>query len=174
MKIVLIVAALFTISMTSSDEPCSLKKREGKELATLFGDDHHVEILPFTGDLTLQTDLIRKNDCLHLVYRDEDVAGYLLSTSAKGRFDYFDYSVIYSKELKVLYVMVTVYRSDHGAGICQKKWLEQFVGYQGGAMSIGKEIDAVSGGTISSASMVDDIQRCQQLMLRLRETGLIG
>lgn len=171
---VLAMTIVALLTLTGSEEPCPLTKREYKELANLFGDNFRIGLLPFNGETPLETDLFRQNDCLHVVSQDGEVTGYLLSTSAKGRFDFFDYSIIYSNELIVLQVMVTVYRSDHGAGICQKKWLEQFRGYQGGEMAIGREIDAVSGGTISSASMVEDIQRCQHLMVRLKEAGLIS
>lgn len=169
-----IIAGLITFWVVPAPEPCSLQKRESKELAALFGDTYEVEAIPVMAVSAPYSDVLREGDCIRAVYREGSVAGYLLSTSAKGRFDYFDYSVIYSKELTVVGLLVTVYRSEHGAGICQKKWLEQFVGYAGGELTIGKEIDAVSGGTISSTSMVNDIQRCQQLMVKLRESGLIS
>jgi hypothetical protein len=93
-----------------------------------------------------------------------DLLGFLLSTRAKGRFEYFDYTVLYSSEMTVLEIIITAYRSDHGAGICQKRWLRQFEGYQGSELQPGRDFDAVSGGTISSISLADDLQRCHRLM----------
>ena len=55
----------------------------------------------------------------------------------------------------------------HGAGIVQKKWLKQFVGYQGESIELGVDIDAVTGGTLSSEALVEDIQRCYKLMAEL-------
>ena len=81
-----------------------------------------------------------------------------------GRFEYFDYIVVFSPENKLLGVSVIQYRSDHGAGICQRNWLKQFKGYKGDRLEIGKDIDGVTGGTISASSMVSDIQRCHKLM----------
>jgi hypothetical protein len=97
-----------------------------------------------------------------------DGAGYILSTCAKGRYDEFDYSVIYTDSLMVLGIRVTVYRSSHGAAICSKGWLKQFIGYQGGEMDLGKDIDSVSGATISATSMVNDVQRCYEVMVKLK------
>jgi Na+-translocating ferredoxin:NAD+ oxidoreductase RnfG subunit len=110
-----------------------------------------------TGDL-------REYDCLYLMKNAGETTGYLIVTRAKGRFDYFDYIVIFSPEKEVKGVSVIEYRSDHGAGICQKGWLKQFEGYQGGNLQVGKNIDGVSGGTISANSIVSDIQRCHHLI----------
>ena len=103
-------------------------------------------------------------DCLYIIKIAGEIKGYLFSTRAKGRFDYFDYSIIYAGDLSVLEVFVTVYRSTHGAAICQKKWLSQFKGYRGDPLKLGSDIDAVSGGTLSATSLVSDIQRCHLFM----------
>ena len=115
-------------------------------------------------DQTVSSENLHEKDCLYTISEDGQVMGYLLSTSAKGRYDYFDYSIIYSKELEVLGVIVSAYRSTHGAGICQKKWLSQFQGYQGGPLKMGSDIDGVSGGTLSASSMIADMQRCHLLI----------
>ena len=99
--------------------------------------------------------------------------GYLLSTRALGRYDYFDYLLAFAPDFSVLGITITVYRSSHGAAICQKKWLSQFEAYAGEELTLGKEIDAVAGATISATSMVKDIKRCYHLMITLTEEGII-
>ena len=69
---------------------------------------------------------------------DSNIKGFVLSTSAMGRFDAFDYFLIFNKELEVQLVRVVVYRSSHGSAICSKRWLKQFAGYSGGEISYGK------------------------------------
>jgi len=175
MKMIFIVIwVLFTCTPTFAQEACSMGKKEKKEVLKLFGDKQSVEPILITPERESFSKLIREGDCIYGLLQDGKIVGYLLSTQAKGRFDYFDYSIFYSEDLTVLGLMVTVYRSTHGAGICQKKWLHQFVGYNGGKLTVGREIDAISGATFSTSSMVDDIQRCQQLMVRVKEEQLIN
>ena len=42
---------------------------------------------------------------------------------------------------------------EHGGEISSKKWLEQFVGYKGGALKYGDDIQAISGATYSASSI---------------------
>jgi len=169
LKIFIIFWGLFSLSPKVAVETCSLSKKEIKEVGKHFNHEESIEILRIAVERASYPQLIREGDCIYTVLQGGKILGYLLSTQAKGRFDYFDYSVIYSEDLSVLGLVVTVYRSTHGAGICQKKWLQQFVGYNGGELSLGKDINAITGATFSATSMVEDIQRCQHLILRLKE-----
>ncbi len=112
------------------------------------------------------------------VYRIDDkvndaVKGYVLSTSAMGRFDAFDYFLVFNGSMEVKLIKVAVYRSAHGSAICNKRWLKQFEGYQGGELRYGKDVQAVSGATISGESIATDIQRAQQLMVSLKKNKII-
>lgn len=84
-------------------------------------------------------------------------AGYALFSSAMGRYDKFDFVVLYSMERTILHVEVLEYRSDHGFEITSKKWLAQFKGKTGCGLVYGKDIDAVSGATLSGTSLVNAI-----------------
>ena len=172
--IFIIIWVLFTCTPNFAQVACSMGKKENKEVIKLFGDIQSIEPILLTPERESFSELIREGDCIYGLLQDGKIVGYLLSTQAKGRFDYFDYSVFYSEDLTILGLLVTVYRSTHGAGICQKKWLHQFVGYNGGKLAVGREIDAISGATFSASSMVDDIQRCQQLMVRVKEVQLLN
>lgn len=166
-SLVLLLCWPVLVSQTRAQDECQAHKRELKEIAKLFGAS--MELIPVLESErgTLTGEYWHSGDCLYRVTENEKLQCYLLSTSAKGRYDYFDYSVIFSEEKAILKVIVTVYRSTHGAAICQKNWLSQFEGYKGGTMELGSDIDAVSGGTISATSMVKDIQRCHILISSL-------
>lgn len=143
---------------------CSLHKKETKALHRSFGESaaiDHVQIPAEQGSLL---ELIYPEDCLYTIQVAGETKGYLFSTRAMGRYDAFDYSVIYSQDLAVLEVIVTVYRSTHGAAISQKRWLAQFAGYNGGELTLGSDIDGVTGGTLSATSIVKDMQRCHLFM----------
>jgi len=165
--LVILLAWPTFLSQAKAQLECKPHKKVVKEIIKLLGET--LEVIPaYTSeDSASYGEYFHPGDCLYRITEQEEILGYLLSTSAKGRFDYFDYSVIFSEDKNVLKVIVTVYRSDHGAAICQKKWLGQFEGYHGGVLELGKDIDAVSGGTISSTSMVNDIQRSHLLLSSL-------
>ena len=139
-------------------------KRVVKEVTKLFSEESHLQEIPIHSEAQAVNGLMREGDQPFAIENSEGNLGYVFSTSAKGRYDYFDYSIIYSKDLSVMAVLVTTYRSSHGAGICSKGWLKQFKGYQGEEISLGKEIDSISGATLSATSMVEDMKRCYFLM----------
>jgi Na+-translocating ferredoxin:NAD+ oxidoreductase RnfG subunit len=146
-----------------------LNKKERKEIERIFGEGIEATAVTLPLEDSASVAVIHEGDVIVSLSRGGKCQGFLLSTRAKGRFDYFDYSVIFSADLSVQGIMVTAYRSTHGAGICNKKWLEQFKGYSGGEIKLGKEVDSISGATISATSMVSDIQRCRYLMAFITE-----
>jgi Na+-translocating ferredoxin:NAD+ oxidoreductase RnfG subunit len=130
--------------------------------ATLLPEQNSVNAVPFLD-----------GDRIYLLRQQDIVLGYLLSTRAMGRYDYFDYLLAFAPDFSVLGITITVYRSSHGAAICQKKWLSQFEAYGGEELTLGKDIDAVAGATISATAMVKDMKRCYQLMISLKEEDFI-
>jgi hypothetical protein len=141
-----------------------LHKKETKTVRSHFGETATIEQVQIPDNKESLNEFMYPGDCLYNVIVADEVQAYLFSTQAKGRYDYFDYSIIFSKALSVQAVIITVYRSTHGAAICQKKWLSQFNGYNGGELKLGLDIDAVSGGTLSASSIVEDIRRCHLFM----------
>ncbi|WP_321290047.1 hypothetical protein [uncultured Sunxiuqinia sp.] len=69
-----------------------------------------------------------------------------------GRYDCFYYLVYYNEDQEVEFVRVTKYYSDHGGEVQWKRWLEQFVGYEGGDLDYGEEVQAISGASPSGRS----------------------
>jgi hypothetical protein len=143
---------------------CTLHKKETKAISRSIGEGAIIEAVQIHDENLPIPEYLHPGDCLYTIKMAGELRGYLFSTRAKGRFDYFDYSIIYAGNLTVMEVFITVYRSTHGAAICQKKWLSQFKGYQGGSLKLGSDIDAVSGGTLSATSIVSDIHRCHLFM----------
>ena len=154
-------------SRPQAQEPCKPVKKVSRVIQDLFGEDHEILPLQISADRASLPESYHRGDCVFSIRQGEQVRGYLISTRAKGRYENFDYSVIFSEQFTVMKVLVTVYRSTHGAAISQKQWLSQFEGYQGGKLELGSDIDAVSGGTLSAISMLEDIQRCHLLISTL-------
>lgn len=81
----------------------------------------------------------------------------LVNTSADS-FEYFDYYIIFDSQINVILVDVYNYQATHGQEITVKGWLKQFIGYNTTKnIAVGKNIDAISGATISVNGIVDDI-----------------
>ena len=164
MGLVILFGSLFSASPLQAQGECKPHRQEIKAIHKSFGES--VEIVPIlseTGVLS-ESEFYHPGDCIYRITNKDNVSGYLLSTRAKGRYDFFDYSVIFTEDIAVQQVFVTVYRSTHGAAICQKKWLGQFEGYRGETLELGSDIDAVSGATFSASSLVMDIQRTYLLL----------
>lgn len=166
-SIILIVlfSHLFVHSLFGIDKSnCSLHKKETKAVHRAFGENTVTELMQIPEGEDQPVRNMNPGDCIYTITDAGKTTGYLLSTRAKGRYDYFDYCIIYTEDLTIIEVVITVYRSTQGAAVSQKGWLSQFKGYNGGILKLGPDIDAVSGGTISASSIVQDIQRCQQFM----------
>ena len=169
-----VAMALILIPDLCAGSPPDMNKKVQKEVAKLFGTETQSMEIGIKSDVKSPSALLREGDRAYVLEGPEDVHGYVLSTSALGRYDYFDYSIIYAMDLSVMSVLVTTYRSSHGAGICSKGWLRQFRGYQGEELHLGKEVDSISGATISATSVVEDMKRCSLLMEELKASGRLN
>lgn len=159
-RIIFLFVAMFSFTCALAQDQDLLTKKEQKFAARIFKGEPLAERL-------------NHPDRVYVMKQQDSVLGYVMSTSAKGRYDYFDYAVAYAPDLSVLGLSILVYRSSQGAAICQKGWLSQFEGYAGEELRLGKEIDAVAGATISATSLVRDMKRAHQRMILLKEEGII-
>lgn len=90
------------------------------------------------------------------------------NSSQAGSAEYFDYFMLFDKNLKVKNVKVFNYQATHGQEITARGWLKQFIGFDGNEkMTVGKNIDAVSGATISVNAITDDITDKTELLKNL-------
>lgn len=71
--------------------------------------------------------------------------------------EYFDYFMLFDSEKAVREVKVYNYQATHGYEITAKGWLKQFHGHKGGELHVGKNIDAISGATISAYAITQDV-----------------
>jgi hypothetical protein len=78
-------------------------------------------------------------------------------SSAKGRFENFDYMVIINPNYEIIDLKILKYRSEFGYEISSKGWLKQFYNKPGLRFEYRKNISAVSGATFSAQSLVNDI-----------------
>ncbi|WP_297090218.1 FMN-binding protein [uncultured Draconibacterium sp.] len=79
--------------------------------------------------------------------------------------EYFDYFILFNKDKTVLEIKVFNYQATHGHEITAKGWLKQFVGYNGTKqLKVDKNIDAISGATISVYAITADVENKTALL----------
>lgn len=72
--------------------------------------------------------------------------------------EYFDYFILFNTNKQVELVRVFNYQATHGYEISSKGWLKQFHGHHAeNQLKVSKNIDQISGATISVNAIVDDI-----------------
>jgi len=87
------------------------------------------------------------------------------SKTGKSDSEYFDYFMLFNEEGVVQLVRVYNYQATHGQEISAPNWLKQFVGYKGtNGLAAGKNIDAISGATISVEGIVADVQQKTKIL----------
>ena len=77
-----------------------------------------------------------------------------------GKHDLIDYAVALSAEGKVRQVEILQYREAYGGEVRNSNWRAQFVGrHHGDPVQIGKDIQNISGATLSCQHLTDGIRR---------------
>jgi Na+-translocating ferredoxin:NAD+ oxidoreductase RnfG subunit len=100
--------------------------------------------------------------------------GFYAIETAMGRFDDFVYVIFFEMDLTVKLVRVVEYGEEHGVEITHKQWLKQFIGKTPeDNLRFSKNIDAISGATISGKSITESINNMLQKVKKLRENNLL-
>lgn len=82
--------------------------------------------------------------------------------------EYFDYLILFDANKGVLQVKVFNYQASHGQEITAKSWLKQFIGYKGEkTLEVNKEIDSITGATISTYAITEDISKKTRILNNL-------
>ncbi|WP_303917596.1 FMN-binding protein [Draconibacterium sediminis] len=83
--------------------------------------------------------------------------------------EYFDYYILFDENKTVRDVKVYNYQATHGHEITAKGWLKQFIGFNGsGSLKVDKNIDAISGATISVYAITADVENKTALLKNLQ------
>lgn len=99
---------------------------------------------------------------------------FLCFSQAPSKVDNFTFLVVYNPDLSIKHVEVLEYRENYGGEISSKRFLKQFQGITGTEeIIIGKDIDGISGATISVKSIVRGVRILNEQMMELRNLGLI-
>lgn len=82
--------------------------------------------------------------------------------------EFIDYFILYDINLTVMKVKVTRFLGQVGQGITTKGWLSQFIGFKPGKiLTVGRDVDAISGATNSVNQFTFDVQRNSSILAKL-------
>lgn len=83
-------------------------------------------------------------------------------------YEYFDYFILFDNTATVRLVKVFNYEATHGQEITARGWLKQFSGYMTSKpLEVGKNIDAISGATVSVYAITLDVQDKTRLLHKM-------
>lgn len=88
----------------------------------------------------------------------------------EGNFEFFDYYILFDKNKIIQTVKVFNYQSSHGQEITANGWLKQFIGHNGTEpLQVDKNIDGISGATISVYAITLDVGMKTEILKQLQE-----
>lgn len=172
-QLLLVVTIVLIGSETSAKNyPKPIQKRIDKAIKSAFKvEDVQFEELP---EITFsENDFpgIEKLSINRLSLKDESI-GMACFASSEGKNDLFDYLVLFDNSLTIKKVVILIYRSSYGGEIMAKYWLKQFEGkYNGEQLEFEKDIDSISGATVSAPAITTGIKSISLLMVHLNEQG---
>jgi len=160
MKKIIFLITIFIISsgFTISKRVEALIK---KEITSVFDIETYTKqkltVLPEINE-TLAIEITDAN--FFKIINNEETIGYYYFGQAYGKADYFDFIVIFDKNLIVSKVKVLVYREDHGGEVGSKRWLKQFIGVTTEKhLKYQDDIVGISGATVSVKSMTNEVNK---------------
>ena len=97
---------------------------------------------------------------LYKIFDLDQLLGFAFIGTAPSKTDTFEFLVVFDNSLIIKKVNVLAYREDYGGEIGSNRWLKQFAGVpQSTEFTVGKNIAAISGATISVYSMTNAINQ---------------
>ncbi len=170
------IVLLFIVQLLSAKELNYLPKSLEKELSKKWGiiTNELVEIISLSEQLI-------KEGRFFKIENTERFKGYVFvgriyscraggcsntsGISTTGNSEYFDVYIIYNNDKAIESVRVFNYQATHGHEISSKGWLKQFANFNGDKiLSVGKNIDAISGATISVHAITDEVNYITELL----------
>lgn len=147
MKISLLIISLTIAALSINKET---KKMIDKEITKVFKTEtYSLEAASFskTKEINGEFFIIKSNKAIGYLY-----LGKILENS--------EYFLIFNQNKMIEKIKISSYKEDYGLEMCSNAWLKQFVNKdEKKNYCIGKNINAISGATVSSKEVTEDINR---------------
>lgn len=160
MKRILIITLLFFV-VTGFSPLNRVDKLIEKEIKQVFEIESFLkEVVEIPSQLNATLPIKITDSNFYKLSLKENLLGYYYFGQAYGKADYFDFIVIFDKDLIVSKVKIVTYREEHGGEVGSKRWLKQFLGKNiDQELKYQKDIAAISGATISARSMTNEVNK---------------
>ena len=104
------------------------------------------------------------------ITQDSDIKGYAVLDNVYGKSLPITFLVIFDKEFNILNTSIIKYREPYGGGVSSESWNNQFVGRDSdSSYKVGKDINGISGATISVKSVSTGIRKLALLMPKISD-----
>jgi hypothetical protein len=105
------------------------------------------------------------DDTFYSISEHDSIIGYLAVTDVPSKFHQFDYYILFDQKTVILKVEILHYRENYGAEVCNKKWLQQFIGLPTkDYANYNREIDGISGATLSVNNLKRDVFKLSNII----------
>lgn len=114
------------------------------------------------------------NGHIYQIIDQNELKGYAFVAQAQSMKNVFDYLVVFNPMLTIEKAKVLIYREQHGRQIGTTRWLSQFKGMDfTDRPELGKQIDGISGATISAKSMTNAVHQLLVTLENYKTKGLL-
>lgn len=175
-KTLTLMLLLCVVTLFAKELP--LSKFGHKKLMELIKDtykeDYSITSLVVNDELQRQLAKGMPNGSLYIIKKGGSKVGYVYISQAEGRTETFDYAVVFDRNLTTEQVKMLDYRPPYGGAVASRFWLKQFAnkGIEE-RFEFRKNVDSLSGATISATSIVDDMNLIKKNMVILHQQGVI-
>jgi hypothetical protein len=105
------------------------------------------------------------DDIFYSISEHDSIIGYLAVTDVPSKFHQFDYYILFDQKTEILKVEILHYRENYGAEVCNKQWLQQFIGLPTKDYAkYNRMVDGISGATLSVNNLKKDVFRLSKLL----------
>ena len=122
----------------------------------------------------IMLDFNLRSDQLYHIEANQERKGFIFIDEGRSRYEEYTFMVFLTYDLEVLLVRLLEYNETHGVEITNRRWLSQFIGFTPDSeIQHGRNIDAISGATISTRSITKAIADALRKAKNLKGVGVI-
>ncbi|MFO7702264.1 MAG: FMN-binding protein [Psychroflexus maritimus] len=167
----------FSIQLSLEKSPSKKLEAKMKKAIEQVVEVNNFKLIPLETSIlsSAETSWEASQTYIYQIRIDDEVQAFAYLSQANSMKDVFDYLIIVDTELKILKSKVLIYREQHGQQIGSQRWLKQFIGMTSESqLELGKDIQAISGATISAQSMTKATQKALEQMNFLKSKKVLN
>lgn len=177
MKSNVFIASFFVLSLLFSAFQVSPKhqKKVTKEITTVFGiEKFDLKPIVVSSELNQKLPIKITNSNFHKIQVGDAVKGIVVIEKAASKTADYDYLILLDASGTIVKSKVLIYREEYGGEIGSTRWLKQFIGVKSNqTLTYKKEVDAISGATISVKSMINAVNDVLKTVHLLKENKVL-